>query len=39
MFHINEPVTVQNHDTVTAVYAQGDGTLTFRLLPNKPVLR
>lgn len=39
MFQINEPVTVQSCNTVTTVYAQGDGTLTFRLLPNKPILR
>ena len=39
MFHIQEPVTTQTNQGVTAIFAQGEGTLTFRLLPNKPILR
>ena len=39
MFSIQESVTIQQQQGVTAVYAQGEGTLTFRLQPNKPILR
>ena len=39
MFSIQESVTIRQQQGVTAVYAQGEGTLTFRLQPNKPILR
>ena len=39
MFSIDHPVTVRQQNGVTAIFAEGEKTLTFRLRSNRPFLR